>query len=816
MSINLSTLKENTTTKYKRILNELDSIEQKVLSINLQEYKLIELSKKTDSLITLSNKIKFENEKTNDTMIKQYDNLQHIDFLIQEEIDIITQLSTDIHTYKLTLDKNIENFKSNKEKLLKIVNFIKEIKSYIFNLKDSSNSMLSNSNNILNISQTIKRISDNSKALSINAQIESAKISRNHIGFNVLSEEMARMATNTKENSILIDDTINTIIKDIDTLNNDITDNVNKIEESIVLCNIIVDFVQALNKEYSSNIMMFDRILDSINEIMLFIDNIKKSMIESHYISKNVFKNTSSEYICIEGLLEESYICKNRTDSIKARDFNSTYALEDDTLKILINYYRNFINNPLDTAYDEEKMICLNVFNTLFSESESGTPIPSLAKGWTDEDSKIWTIYLKNDIYFSNGDPVTAEDIEFSLMRTFVENSYSQPYTLDILEGHKIFKTYDSILNEKISGIQIINDKTIRFKLKQEDVLFPSKLSSNLCLITSKKEYIKTKKSIGTGAYYIDSIHKLNSDKCIINLKANPYNKLANVYIKNIELTMDKNFKLYLENLIKNPKDNIYDIITPIPHSVALKLTEIQDDFKFKVLSENSYSLLLVNFIGISKNNLVKNKDFRQSVFSIIKNIDLDSKEAKDYYIPTNVLLTKWYNSVQTPPEWLDNEPILNKFEEDSFLNIITYASPLCKNICEKIQRSLAEKGIQSKIHILDDYENLEEYDLSVGVFSIDTSNIYSQLYDSISPPYGSCLTDSPIGLKLKESNEITNYKTKNNKLQKLELELLEEYYNLPLCYIKRYSFQNNIINLNTNHALNLKFENIIKKSSKQ
>lgn len=816
MAINFFFPKKETTIKDVEILKNLDSLEKSINSINLYEYKLYEISKKTDSLITLSNKIKFENEKTNAVMLKQDTNFKNIDSLIQEEIDIINQLSIDIHNYKTILDENIEHFKSNKEKLLTIVNFIKEIKNYIFNLKDSSNSMLENSNNILHISQTIKKISEHSKALSVNAQIESAKISGNHVGFNVLSDEMVKMADNTKENSILIDKTINIIINDINHLNNDITENVTKIEQSIVLCNIVVDFVEALNNEYLSNIMMFDRILNSMNEMILFIENIKKSMQESYYTSEGIFKSTSSEYICIEGLIEESSICKDRIDLVKTKYLNSFNSLPDETLKVLIDYCRDFFTDPLEIAYDSEKMISQNIFNTLFTESKLGTPIPSLAKGWTDEDSKIWTIYLKNDIYFSNGEPVTAEDVEFSIIRTFVENPFSQPYVLENIEGHRILKPTENVTKEKISGIEIINDKIIRFKLKNEDVLFPSKLSFSMCSIVSKKEFIKTKKYIGTGAYYVKSIIKKSNDTSLLYLEANPYNKFAYPYIKNIEIVMTKKFKYIIQDLINNPTNNTYDMIYPISYTHINQLKNLKDTLMYNILSAHSYSTLFVNFIGISKNNLIKSKDFRQSVFSILNNMDLTLDDIDDYYIKNNTISNRWFDSKETPPKWLDDKPIITKFNDDSVLNILTYPNRLTEAVCEKIQNALAEKGLKSKLHIIDEYNNLEEYDLSVGVFTIDTYNLYSQLYDSMSAPYGSCVIDEDLGLELKASDKISNYKTKNSKLQELEIKILKEYYNLPICYVKSYLLQQkNIVNLNSESITSIKFDNILKKSSK-
>lgn len=794
----------------KNVFKEIESIDEKIIEIHLYEKKLKKISNKLNSVINLANKIKIENNKTNNTMINQDKNFKHIDFLIQEEISIIDKLSINITSYKTNLDKNIEKFEYNKCKLLEMVNFIKEIKDYISDTKQSSNTMKSKSESILDISQTIKKISDNSKILSINAQIEASTIASNRNGFEIISDEMNKMANYTKENSILIDNTINTIILDIENLNENVTKNVNKIEESIALCEIIVDFVEALSDEYKSNIKMFNKILESMTDIILFIENIQSLMHEGYAIADEVFKNTSTEYIYIEGLLESSLECKNET-LLPKEITNKLKIYDNEKISLLLNPYKEFSKDPLLIKYHDESMICKNIYNTLFKESKFGTPIPILAKGWTDNNSKEWTVYLKNNIFFSNGEKLKAEDIEFSIKRSFLVKNFDEPHLLNNLEGFEIFDNEKDMINSKIKGIEIINDTTIKFKLIKEDILFLSKLASPSTLIISKKEYISNNNFIGTGPYYIESINKIDKHKSSISLKSNKYSKIFSSYIKHIEIIMDTNFDSYLNNVLEGKIENEFDIIYPLPY---LKAHTFQNkDWDFNIISGNSHFMLIANFISLSKNELVQNKDYRQSIFSILKNMDLTIDGASNYYIRTNSLSDNLQDE-SSIPEWIYDKPKFEKLKGE--LNIVTYTSVYTLAICDKIKDTLEKRGLKVNIHINDKCDSFDKFDLSVGTFYSDSNDIYNQLFDTISPPFGSFLQDTPIEKSLLEIFELSNYKTKINCLRDFEIDLLKEYYNLPICYIKSYLIKRkNITNIDTNDLLNLKLDNIIKVSNK-
>ena len=59
-----------------------------------------------------------------------------------------------------------------------------------------------------------------------------------------------------------------------------------------------------------------------------------------------------------------------------------------------------------------------NTFEGITQDTGYGTSGPALAENWSlDPDNVTWTFNLRPDVHFHNGDPVTAEDVRFSILR---------------------------------------------------------------------------------------------------------------------------------------------------------------------------------------------------------------------------------------------------------------------------------------------------------------------------------------------------------------------------------------------------------------
>ncbi|MCI1678953.1 MAG: ABC transporter substrate-binding protein [Ewingella americana] len=76
---------------------------------------------------------------------------------------------------------------------------------------------------------------------------------------------------------------------------------------------------------------------------------------------------------------------------------------------------------------DVEFNIIADLFAGLVSIDDKGNPHPSLAASWDNKDNTVWTFHLRPDLKWSDGSPITAEDVVFS-WRRLVDPTIGSPY----------------------------------------------------------------------------------------------------------------------------------------------------------------------------------------------------------------------------------------------------------------------------------------------------------------------------------------------------------------------------------------------------
>ena len=71
--------------------------------------------------------------------------------------------------------------------------------------------------------------------------------------------------------------------------------------------------------------------------------------------------------------------------------------------------------NPLFATTNSERALSRLLFSTLAANDYSGHPKPELAQSITpSEDGKIWTVKLRENLEWSDGEPITNEDVMFT------------------------------------------------------------------------------------------------------------------------------------------------------------------------------------------------------------------------------------------------------------------------------------------------------------------------------------------------------------------------------------------------------------------
>ncbi|HCM9123242.1 ABC transporter substrate-binding protein [Enterobacter hormaechei] len=134
--------------------------------------------------------------------------------------------------------------------------------------------------------------------------------------------------------------------------------------------------------------------------------------------------------------------------------------------------------DPHKVESDVEFNIISDLFEGLVSVSPAGEVQPRLAEKWENKDNTVWTFHLRPGITWSDGTPITAEDIVWSWQR-LVDPKTASPYAsypgsmrivngTDIAEGKKAPESL---------GVKAINDSTLEVTLTQPNAAFLAMLA---------------------------------------------------------------------------------------------------------------------------------------------------------------------------------------------------------------------------------------------------------------------------------------------------------------------------------------------------
>ena len=292
-----------------------------------------------------------------------------------------------------------------------------------------------------------------------------------------------------------------------------------------------------------------------------------------------------------------------------------------------------------------------NIFDALVEFDSSFRLSPSLAKRWTNPDDQTWRFYLNEKARFSDGAPLKASDIRFSIERLkSLPNSDLRGFT------------------EHISRIHVINDQTIDIKTDT-----PFSILNDLVFIPilSERHVLKMgdrirERPLGTGAYQL-AIHEPGKK---IVLKRNPYYSPA-PEVEQIDFVISTGRDRNLEEVLEMKPDL----------SVTLPFRKIEE---FQKLNPPDLQILRSN--GISVEYLMFN--LRPSIPGFTKNplLDVRLRKALAHAINKTEMIDAIFKGFGRPATQLIAPEI---FGYDSTIRPPEY------NV-EEARRLIAEAGFQN------------------------------------------------------------------------------------------------------------------------
>lgn len=221
----------------------------------------------------------------------------------------------------------------------------------------------------------------------------------------------------------------------------------------------------------------------------------------------------------------------NKLDSIPLGEYQYIENTNDDNLRIVQAVKVSSVD-PIKAKDQYSTRVIEKMYDTLFEYNKEGKIEPHLVKEWNWLDDRTLSLKLKDNVYFHNGEKMTAQDVKESFERM-------------ISQG--VFKD----LFDDIENIKIVNNKELNFKLKGKNNLFIPMLTYQMSSIIKEKNG----KIIGTGPYILE---KINNKEVVLKKNNNYF--LENKGAKKITLIFEGSERRRIISFFNESVDGVADI----------------------------------------------------------------------------------------------------------------------------------------------------------------------------------------------------------------------------------------------------------------
>ncbi len=116
--------------------------------------------------------------------------------------------------------------------------------------------------------------------------------------------------------------------------------------------------------------------------------------------------------------------------------------------------------DPQRSTQGNDIYVTFNIFDNLVARDRNLQLQPMLATEWTLVDELTWEFKLRSGVTFHNGEPFGADDVEFTIERTYTDED-------------SLVKTVFTTVQD----VQVVDDLTVRFIMKSPDSLLPGRLA---------------------------------------------------------------------------------------------------------------------------------------------------------------------------------------------------------------------------------------------------------------------------------------------------------------------------------------------------
>ncbi len=143
-----------------------------------------------------------------------------------------------------------------------------------------------------------------------------------------------------------------------------------------------------------------------------------------------------------------------------------------------LRYYLSADPATLDPALSTDVQsgeVVTTIFDNLVQFDVDGRLQPGLASRWEADSTGLdYTFHLRHGLRFSNGRPLTARDVEASILRALAPGARGRQWPLEPISGAAAYRDGKA---GNIAGLQAPDDSTVVFTLDQPLNIFPKFLA---------------------------------------------------------------------------------------------------------------------------------------------------------------------------------------------------------------------------------------------------------------------------------------------------------------------------------------------------
>ncbi|MBR5236734.1 MAG: ABC transporter substrate-binding protein [Clostridia bacterium] len=326
-------------------------------------------------------------------------------------------------------------------------------------------------------------------------------------------------------------------------------------------------------------------------------------------------------------------------------------------------------------------------FNTLvYYNEETGEVEPELATKWDSNEAKDeWTFWLRDDVYFHNGDHLTAEDVRFTYL-----------HTANLGNEVNVVKTFAA--GAYAESVEVLDDYTIKFVLKQPRPDFHMYMEMKVY----SKNAIETLGQvdggvIGTGPYYFDRDNTTSGQIYTVSRFDEYWGGIENYKTKHI------GFKVYGDwnGVVAALQSGDIDFTT----LQSIHYNTVKNDPNLTIEEKVGCSSYYMGYNYTSKNADMNDVEIRQALAQCINKDDLTivawenlAIKSDNFCPPTGVGHLPDVKGVEYNPE-----QGMKTLQEKGVNNLtIIYTSGAPAIAAEAIQASLSQAGIKVNLRQID------------------------------------------------------------------------------------------------------------------